>query len=104
MYGFIPVRLLHFGEISEDYAKSTCVCANLAGKNKSVLAYLASSADFLSVRIRFLGKFPIDLGGRKICLKIILSRKNSPKKSNVFFQPQPGVTKGSLIESVRKSL
>ena len=68
------------------------------------MEYLGSSADFLSVRIRFLGKFPIDLGGRKICLKIILSRKNSPKKSNDFFQSQSGVAKGFLIESVRKSL
>ena len=68
------------------------------------MAYLASSADFLSVRIRFLGKFPIDLGGRELFLKIILSRKNSKEVERKKFRPQSGVTKGSLIESVRKSL
>ena len=56
------------------------------------------------MRNRFLGSFPIDLGGRELFVNIILSRKNFPKKSNDFFRPQSGVTKGSLIESVRKSL
>ena len=72
---------------SEEYAKSKCVCFKKREnkRRKSVLAYLASSADFLSVRIRFLGKFPIDLGGRELFLKFILSRKNVSKKSNDIF-------------------
>ena len=46
------------------------------------------------MRNRFLGKFPIDLGGPKIFLKIILSQEISANKSNNhFFDPKTVVFK-----------
>ena len=61
--------------------------------------------EVLSVRIRFLGKFPIDLGGRKICLKIFLSRKILPKKSNEIVSTSASILyKGLIKYSMNRSL